>query len=473
MAGGTCERVDVEERLKQGRPPAGRLGRGPRSCGDERRRPVGSGRRRRLARAPRTWRNASVKRIVSWAEWAVDFRDEGMATWHYGYVSMLLAEYVGVTGDESVVPGLTRLVLEAAHGQSAVGSWGHRFARPDGRLYGYGMMNSPGLPLTISLVMARGAGVKDPALDQAIDSSATLLRLYIGKGAIPFGDHHPSIENHGDNGKCRMAAVVFNLLGESKGAEFFTRMSVASHGPKRDTGHTGNFFNVLWGLPGVSQAGPHATGAWMREFGSWYSDLARQWDTSCLHQGPPEPEADSYAGWDSTGGDLLAYAMPLKKLHLTGKKTSTVPQLDAAAAQSLILDGRGWNNKDRTSLSDALTDDQLLDRLRSWSPVVRERAVEASERPCPTKTFGGESRLPKPSRPSANRPSRPGRRTKTVVPAAASHRSTAASHSQRSSPCYPPSTRRWYSRARTGRCSPTRFGWKGCASWRSTTLKMA
>ena len=311
------------------------------------------------------------------AEWAADFRDEGMATWHYGYVSMLLAEYVGVTGDESVVPGLTRLALEAAHGQSAVGSWGHRFARPDGRLYGYGMMNSPGLPLTISLVMAREAGVKDPALDQAIDRSATLLRFYIGKGAIPYGDHHPWIENHEDNGKCGMAAVLFNLLGESKGAEFFTRMSVASHGPERDTGHTGNFFNILWGMPGVSQAGPHATGAWMREFGSWYFDLARRWDTSYLHQGPPEPEADSYAGWDSTGGYLLAYAMPLKKLHLTGKKTTTVPQLDAAAAQSLILDGRGWTNKDRTSFSDALTDDQLLDRLRSWSPVVRERAAMA------------------------------------------------------------------------------------------------
>ena len=311
------------------------------------------------------------------AEWAADFRDEGMATWHYGYVSMLLAEYVGATGDESVLPGLTRLALEAAHGQSAVGSWGHRFARPDGRLYGYGMMNSPGLPLTISLVMARGAGVKDPALDQAIDRSATLLRFYIGKGAIPYGDHHPWIENHEDNGKCGMAAVLFNLLGEAKGAEFFTRMSVASHGPERDTGHTGNFFNILWGMPGVSQAGPHATGAWMREFGSWYFDLARRWDTSYLHQGPPEPEADSYAGWDSTGSYLLAYAMPLKKLHLTGKKTSTVPQLDAAAAQSLILDGRGWTNKDRTSFSDALTDDQLLDRLRSWSPVVRERAAMA------------------------------------------------------------------------------------------------
>ena len=310
-------------------------------------------------------------------EWAANYKTEGMATWYYGYVMMFLAEYKIATGDDSVMPGLTRLALEAAHGQSVVGSWGHRFARPDGRLYGYGMMNSPGLPLTISLVMAREAGVKDPALDLAIERSAKLLRFYIGKGAIPYGDHHPWIENHEDNGKCGMAAVLFNLLGESKGAEFFSRMSVASHGAERDTGHTGNFFNMLWAMPGVAQSGSNATGAWMSEFGSWYFDLARGADGNFLHQGPPEPEEDSYAGWDCTGGYLLAYAMPLKKLYLTGKKSCAVPQLDAAAAQSLIVDGRGWNNKDRNSFYDALSDEQILERLGNWSPVVRERAAMA------------------------------------------------------------------------------------------------
>lgn len=311
------------------------------------------------------------------AQWAANFTEEAMATWYYGYIMMFLSEYKIATGDDSVLPGLTRLALEAAHGQSAVGSWGHRFARPDGRLHGYGMMNSPGLPLTISLVLAREAGVKDPAVDHAVELSGRLMRFYIGKGAIPYGDHHPWIENHEDNGKCGMAAVLFSLLGESTGAEFFSRMSVASHGPERDTGHTGNFFNILWAMPGVAQSGPNAAGAWMSEFGSWYFDLARRWDYSFRHQGPPEPEEDSYAGWDSTGGCLLAYAMPLKRLSLTGKQPAAVPQLDADTAQSLIVDGRGWNNKDRHSFYDALSDDQLVERLRNWSPVVRERAAMA------------------------------------------------------------------------------------------------
>lgn len=314
------------------------------------------------------------------AEWAAVFKADSMQTWYYGYVMMLLSEYVAATGDQSVMPGLKRLALEAAKGQSAVGSWGHGFAIPDGRLGGYGMMNSPGLPLTISLAMARNAGVKDPAVDRAIELSARLMRFYIGKGAVPYGDHHPWIETHDDNGKCGMAAVLFDLLGENAGAEFFSRMSVASHGPERDCGHTGNYFNILWSMPGVARSGPDATGAWMAEFGGWYFDLARRWDGSFVHQGPPEPDNDSYAGWDCSGGYLLALAMPLKKIHLTGKSGGGAPRLDAAAARSLILDGRGWSNKDRNSAYDALGGDSIFECLGSWSPVVRERAAMALSR---------------------------------------------------------------------------------------------
>ncbi len=113
---------------------------------------------------------------------------------------------------------------------------GHTFALPDGRLQGYGMMNSPGLPLTIGMVLARDAGVQDPVVSHAIELSAKLLRFYTGKGAIPYGDHAAWTETHEDNGKCGMAAVLFNQLGETKSADFFTRMAVASHGNERDCG---------------------------------------------------------------------------------------------------------------------------------------------------------------------------------------------------------------------------------------------
>ena len=112
----------------------------------------------------------------------------------------------------------------------------------------------------------------------------------------------------------------------------------------------------------------------MKEFGGWYYDLSRQWDGGFDHLGPPEPDNDSYAGWDATGACLLAYAMPLKSLWFTGKRPGKVPQLDAAAAEEFILTGRGWNNKDRYSFYDKLSVDELLADLGSWSPIVRQRA---------------------------------------------------------------------------------------------------
>ncbi|MES2981522.1 MAG: DUF6288 domain-containing protein [Verrucomicrobiota bacterium] len=322
------------------------------------------------------------------AEWAAAFSDNGMQTWYYGYVLSFLAEYKIATGDESVMPGLNRIAMEAAKGQSIVGSWGHKFARPDGGLYGYGMMNAPGVPLTTSLVLARAAGLKEPALDLAIDRSTKLLRFYKGKGSIPYGDHDPWYQNHDDNGKNGMAAALFSLLDETETAEYFSRMSLACHGGERDTGHTGNFWNMTWAMPGVAQSGPHATGAWMKEFGAWYFDLARNSNFAFPHQGPPEPKGDHTKTWDATGAYLLAYAMPLKKIHLTGKRPSKVPQLKAAEAQQIILDGRGWNNKDRNSAYEQMDGDELMEKLSSWSPIVRDRAAMALARkkdtPLPT-----------------------------------------------------------------------------------------
>lgn len=311
------------------------------------------------------------------AEIAAASKPGGYVSWWYGPITMFLGEYVIETGDTSVMPGLTRLAMEAAEGQSLAGSWGHRFARPNGILMGYGMMNAPGVPMTIGLVLAREAGVDDPKLDLAIQRSVDLLRFYVDKGAIPYGDHDAWTQTHDDNGKNGMAAVLFNLLGDKEAAEYFSRMSVATHGNERDTGHTGNIFNITWAMPGISPSGPNATGAWMDEFGAWYFDLARQWDGTYLHQGPPQSRPDRFNNWDCTGINLLAYAMPLKNLRLTGKGKQAAPQISMNQAKDLIEDGKGWNNRDRNSFYDALTEKQQLERLSSWSPVVRERAAMA------------------------------------------------------------------------------------------------
>lgn len=302
-------------------------------------------------------------------------------SWFYGPVNLLLAEYTLATGDRNFVPDMQRITMEIVHGQSGVGSWGHRFTTPgEERLNGYGMMNSPGIPLTISLLLARKAGVANSELDEAIAKSTRLLRFYAGKGSIPYGDHHPWIQTHDDNGKNGMAAVLFNLMNEGPAAAFFSRMSVASYGAERDTGHTGNFFNVLWAMPGIALSGPQASGSWMAEFG-WYFDLARRWDGTFLHQGPPQEKPDSYHNWDATGAILLAYAQPLHQIHLTGKQPSIAAPVDSTTAKSLIEDGRGWTPSVKHAAYAERSVEQLFAGLASWSPVVRDRsALSLAER---------------------------------------------------------------------------------------------
>lgn len=297
-------------------------------------------------------------------------------SWFYGPITILVAEYTIATGDEEFLPDLERLAREIALGQSAVGSWGHRFIQDNGILSGYGMMNAPGLPLTIALALAREAGVDDSSVDNALDRSTRLVRFYVGKGSIPYGDHRPWTQTHDDNGKNGAAAVLFNIVGEKEPAEFFSHMGTASHGAEREMGHTGNFFNLLWSMPSVALSGPNASGAWMEEYG-WYFDLARRWDGTFRHQGPPQQKADSYRNWNSTGPYLLSYAQSLRKIHLTGKKRGIVEQIDKEKAASLIADGQGWSPRFKNEPYSDRDEASLLQSLRSWSPIVRERAAIA------------------------------------------------------------------------------------------------
>lgn len=316
-----------------------------------------------------------IKRQVEWAASYSDVEGKSLCCWFYGPINLLLAEYTLATGDKTYLPDLRRISLEICDGQSQVGSWGHRFSQPNGRLKGYGMMNAPALPMMLSLVLAKKAGVNDQALDDAIERSTRLVRFYVGKGSVPYGDHDPWIQTHDDNGKNGIAALLFNALQEKEAAEYFSRMSVCSYGGERDLGHTGNFMNILWGMPAVALSGPHASGAWMGEF-SWYYDLARRWDGSFLHQGQAQAKNDRFHKWNSSGAMLLAYAQPLRKLYITGKGAGLVPQITKETAASLIEDGRGYSQRHKAATYADRSDQQLLTALTSWSPTVRQRAAD-------------------------------------------------------------------------------------------------
>jgi len=62
--------------------------------------------------------------------------------------------------------------------------------------------------------------------------------------------------------------------------------------------------------------------------------------------------------------------------------TATFPvPADAATAESLVADGRGWSPRLRIAAYSRLSDAQIFAGLRSWSPVVRERsAMELARR---------------------------------------------------------------------------------------------
>ncbi len=315
--------------------------------------------------------------LSNYAKLVVDYRVDGFKSWHYGHATIFLAEYVALTKDKTVMEGLERLAGDIARGQSAVGTWGHTFARPDGNCNGYGCMNSPGIVLAIAMVISREAGVKDPVVDKAIEKSAGFLRWYVDKGAIPYGDHGPWA-GHEDNGKCSGAAVLFDLLGDREAAEFFGKMSTAAY-DERERGHTGNFFNMVWALPGVAICGPLATGAYWGEHG-WYYDLARGWDGSFGYQGSPigEEEHNKYTEWDSTGAYLLSYALPLKSLYLTGRKPSSVPAMESAEVKDVIAAGRDYFSSSRGKEGYVgRTAEELGEGLASWSPAVRKRSARA------------------------------------------------------------------------------------------------
>ena len=122
---------------------------------------------------------------------AESLQPEDTWNWYIAYGNLFLSEYALATGKKTAFPELKQTTLRGVKNQCMNGMWGHAPALADGHSEGYGGMNVIGLPMTISLVLARQAGVSDPALDKAIDKSATFLRYYVDKGAIPYGDHPP------------------------------------------------------------------------------------------------------------------------------------------------------------------------------------------------------------------------------------------------------------------------------------------
>ena len=310
---------------------------------------------------------------------------EGMVAWSWGYTNLFLTEYYLATGDEYVLPAIREFSTNIARGQSGVGTWGHGMAWPQinegregGMLGGYGALNQAGLVCQTSMVLAAKCGVKDTVVRKAIERGNKFFGFYIGKGAIPYGDHRPGWQVHDDNGKNSIATVMFDLQNHTAGATFFSRMVTASYG-ERERGHTGNYFSYLWGPLAASRAGKEAAAAFLKEQ-RWFYDLGRRADGSFPYQGGAGSAGSEhkYGNWDCTGSHILSCALPLKKLYITGKNTNAKTKLTGRDLAGVIDAGKGFSSWDTgVNRYRAMGVDELFARLRSWSSAVRHRAAMA------------------------------------------------------------------------------------------------
>ena len=307
------------------------------------------------------------------------------STWNMSYRLLFLCEYYMVTRDQEILRSIEKNALQLARGQGMYGTFGHGFAAltKDGEFNGsvppYGPVNMAGLPANLAIVLAKKCGVKHPEVDQAIIRAAGFHGYFTDKGAIPYGEHAPW-PYHENNGKNSIAAVMFAAIGNKpKETEFFARMATAGFA-SREYGHTGQGFSYLWSALGAAVGGPETAAAFIRK-ASWHLDLVRRSDGSFTYDGGEQYGAgqthdntyfgnSSYNGLSPAATYVLTYALPLRKLVITGRDLDTsgwLNKTDAAAAVAA-----GHFDLDRRGLSPA----DLVAAFGNWSPIVRGWAAE-------------------------------------------------------------------------------------------------
>jgi HEAT repeat protein len=323
----------------------------------------------------------------------------GCDTWNWGYIGVFLSEYYLRTvadgaPDATVLHGINEYTVALAKGQSKYGTFGHGGAAPlaDGTLHGsiswYGPVNSAGLVANLAIVLGKKALLAggmpiDPEIDPAIARASNFFAYYVNKGGIPYGEHEPWSGGHASNGKDAMAAVMFALQDNKPvETEYFTRMSVAGW-VGREYGHTGQGFSYLWAALGAGMGGDAAAAAHLNQV-RWHLDLERRTDGSFVYDGGEQYGANttatylgssSYSGLSPNACYVLTYALPLKRLFITGRNANPANTLDAAKVANEIAAA----TYERDCVSYSVT--TLMTALSEYDPVVRhDAAAELAKR---------------------------------------------------------------------------------------------
>ena len=298
--------------------------------------------------------------------------DTSLPAWDRGHKLLFLAEYYLATGDAQVLPAVEAYALNVCKNRSHFGTFGHGFADwKNGAIGGgYGAVNSAGMPCMLGVLLAKECGLTNPELDPAIAAANSFFAWYAGKGAIPYGEHEP-YQAHENNGKSGLGAIYFGLQGDrAEEGKFFAQMATAS-ASEREIGHTGSFFNYLWAPLGAAQGGEDAAAAHFSRI-SWMLDLNRCWDGrfqyDCLNgEGPVSGPGATYNGFQMSTAALLTYALPERKLRITGK--DQVAGLLTTTDVTEALQAEDYNVSLRT-------DSELISDLGNWSAKVRHLAAD-------------------------------------------------------------------------------------------------
>ena len=302
-----------------------------------------------------------------------------LPAWERGYSLVFLAEYYLATGDAQVLPAIETFTVNICKNRSLFGTLGHGFADkwPDGSDNGplgsgYGPVNSAGMPCILGVMLAKECGLTNPEIDPTIEVANKFFAYYSGKGAIPYGEHEPYLNGHETNGKSGQGALHFGLQGSYvEEGKFFAKMATAA-ASEREWGHSGSFFNYLWAPLGAAQGGEEAAASYFSRV-SWMLDLNRCWNGrfqyDCLNREGPNKGRD-YNGYRMSTAALLTYALPKRKLRITGKGHDSNRWLSSAeVTEAVQADDYDADYVDTRSIS------QLISDLNNWSPKVRNLAA--------------------------------------------------------------------------------------------------
>lgn len=299
-----------------------------------------------------------------------------MMSWWWGYRTLFLCEYYLRTGDEKVLPTIEEYATNIALGQSGVGTWGHTYAAKEntgeyhGHLGGYGALNQIGITMQKTLPLAKKCGIENDVINASLERGDRFLRYFIDKGAIPYGDHGPHNQWYDDNGKSAAAAVYFDLVDNQEGARFFSDMTLGSAPGGREDGHTGHYWNALWGGLGAMRGGDKSLQVFMQVMDPVFT-LERQPDGRFVFQDNVGYDAnvpDPKKKWDCTGARLLQLCAPKRNLYITGKDTPRQTHLTQQRVDEILRAGQLRVSKDARA---KLTKEQILELLRDPLPPTR------------------------------------------------------------------------------------------------------